>query len=421
MPDKNQDWATDAAFWDSAWEDMQQQLDKHLPVQQPKRWRAIWWWSLVGILLLLVGGLAWKGLAEAYPNGSAPAALNIDEHPAVATAEVALENTKEARREPTSTDQESKEVAAAKVPLKNTPSASPFPKQEATLPVDAPENTHPTGLETSLLFPQQPAINQLPTQPIQPLPIATEELNKDWPPLKKTATWAWGTEMASNFDWASPYPGIGLAAIGSKKMGQRNHLILSLGYLRSRESFGQEASGLDQLTAPAENMPDSLTIGQIQNLFIQEAISQGSNYIVAHRLRLGLGWERQLSNRFQLGAQVGASYLFAGRVPLFIPLVAEGGGLITNNSGESNEQGFQFASINALANSDQFGRSGFAAAGTPPAFLQRWDFDLQARLQYRLSRQLSVFVLAQHSFQPAYDTPPFRRGRGQLGLRYMLR
>ncbi len=464
MPDKNQDWATDQAFWDSAWEDMQQQLDKHLPVQQPKRRRAIWWWSLVGILLLLVSGLAWKGLASSYPTHppTQEKEAQTKRDKAVASTEIRLENTGEARMEPASTDKESQAAAIAEAPLKNTREAGtepgsndgnkqqvattqklserPFPRLEkmpptkvtprstssfptqTTLPAQTPENTEPASLKTNLLLPRQSAINQLPTLPSQLLPVATKKLNKDWPSLKKTATWAWGAEMAGNFDWASLYPGIGLAAIGSKTMGRRNQLILSLGYLRSRESFGQEASGLDQLASPVENMPDSLTLAQIQDLFTQEAVSQGSNYIVAHRLRLGLGWERSLSARLQLGAQAGASYLFAGRAPLFIPLVvAEGSGLIANNTGQSNEQAFRFASINALANSDQFDRSGFAAAGTSLAFLQRWDFDLQVRLQYRLNGQLSVFALAQHSFQPAYDTPTFRRGRGQLGLRYMLR
>ncbi|MGB3799155.1 MAG: hypothetical protein WA952_05025 [Lewinella sp.] len=332
MPDKTTPWTPDDGFWNEAWADMEQRLDR-------KRRRPVLLPWLIGLALLLGGGaLVWQ-LADNGQADPVPLVNTTDDdrtEPAPDAAADATTRTAEASPEssagllPPRMQQQPPESApsypthrevgapvnrAGTQPTVAQGEGQPDVPEEGVSPAPPPPNSAVPAAGLSTIVQTIPGAYfdllgpalALP-EVIPPLSVAGED---QITPVTQTALYS--LSVGTTGYVSSLKPGAYLQL--SRRFGAGTWffpLALRYDYSRRRIKVGGEESLAEAFNAP--NMDLDPTIRQSLNMRLDD----NRNLVDMHTAELRAGLGRQLGERITVTAGGGLGYLLTGSGPLIV-------------------------------------------------------------------------------------------------------
>ena len=387
MPDKNQDWTPDEAFWNEAWADMEKRLDN-------KRRGAVWLPWLLGLALLLGGGALVQYLTATEAN---PLVSNLDTQ---APFPVAVESSRSARSTPEDQvvglpDADPAEVFLSRSirrerlvsqPVSGAPASTPQAKARSTPELMAPAGyavgplPFPAleGLPLSVSLPDSEIRSGLPAQPIVPVPA----------PVR------WSVAAGSTVFPGGWLPGAFVDAGTRFRLGEKGFvpLTLRLAYDRrgsrpDRDSDFREALDLNSpIAAPNNSVTLADELGQAR-----------TGRIRTLSLELRAGYGRQITERLSLSGGASVAYLLWGKGPL----------LYVSSGSVSNYllSSAQFDLPAFRSQSQTYSGYGYQSVTT----IHRWGANGWLQADYSFGRRFGARAGLSYAFAPLYESEALRR------------
>lgn len=472
MPDNYQDWTADEAFWNEAWTDMEQRLDEAAPARRRKA--ILWWW--IGPALLLAGGAVWLLLAYGQAELNAfplPSNANYaDELVARQTSPQQLDET------------ESSPAAMGDVPVENGQVVNPAivfeapvintvvatvdqvsssenqagllsEEHQVVVPVDELSTEVDNGnVAASLTIEQRVEAGVAKAALAEVLPLAfitynaiyhsALELNQ---PSIRPSVLAHGELddrilprqsskysllLESGLSQGSISPGFGY--FGGLQLNRHlgnngGRITASLGFYGQKENLRFSSDGVDFDDAfqdEAEfpqvvNGQDTVVVSSVAELN-QPLSDQGVDFVTTYSLRLGLGYEHQLSKRWSLSGELGLNYLLGGRGPQLLQSVGaalgeeDSRGLISGN-------GLYNFSFDLVNQDDLFALSSNQSANNGTIVrVNRLRLDMQLGAAYHINNRWAVAGGVRGMLTPLFKTDVLNTDflRGELGVRMRI-
>ncbi len=425
------DWTADDQFWNEAWADMDQRLDRD------KRRGGPWPWLLA--LLLLLGG----GITGWYMNGAGTQVPASPENtPSVTATDTAVyAGAERPSRWRTPTSDEMLADAKITAPSANSPlaagvpatPAAPIPPRSATTPrwrtptsdeiLSDTENPVPpvnfpiTAIPRSNYAPTTPtpATAPLPTIDYQllttPLPFPSPEISHQ-PQFSHPVTTpapepAYTFSTYATFSASTPRPGAGIALTRRQPLGKRWSVPIALGISR-------------EFTAPPNLLRDTEEEFTQPDLALDLFANATSGAVLgltdlrADWLRLETGLDRRIGKRFSAGLRVSADYLLGARL--------NGVGRIesvtaTPIPGEQYVVNYRLNDISGFNNAD-FVSNGSVTIDNTLLAVHRLNFTTGLRLGYELTTHLRAELGVDYRLRPIHENgePAYERTRLRAGL-----
>ena len=330
MPDKKTDWTSDEAFWNDAWADMDQRLER-------KRRRRILLPWLFGLGLFLGAGALGVYLFNTVDDTTARpapfAAESSSPHPDSDVPDVALNTKQPEDTRPDEVDRSESPVTATEAPRRRTPASRP-PSMENRKSVSVngypPEVANDSAPEKNASpAPRPPAPpNRYAAAQVSRLPMAIFSL-ETVPQLKLPPVTL--PEEAPSFT-AKPVPGPYALAAGTTAYVNS---FLPGGYLQFGRNFGQGdwfvpvalrydysrrelTVGRDEDLAEALNVTQADIATSLSNALGSRLGTDNNNLVKSHTLALRTGLGRRITARFSLAVGGEFSYIVAGNGPLIV-------------------------------------------------------------------------------------------------------
>ena len=387
MPDKNQDWTPDEAFWNEAWADMEKRLDN-------KRRGAVWLPWLLGLALLLGGGALVHYLTATEAN---PLVSNPDTQ---APFPVAVENSPSGRLTPRDQAVAVSEVDPAEVfvpgpirgekpvaqPMRPAPASTPQPKARSTseepatagyavglLPFPALE-----GLPLSLSLPESEIRSGVPTPPI----VAVR------PPVR------WSVAAGFTVFPGGWLPGAFVDAGTRFRLGEKGFVPLTL-----RLAYDRRGSRVDRDSDLRESLDLNSPIAAPNNgVTLADELSQTrTGRVRTFSLELRAGYGRQVTEKLSFSGGGSVAYLLWGKGPL----------LYVSSGSNSNYllSSAQF-DLPAFRNQSQtYSGYGYESATT----IHRWGVNGWLQADYRFGRRFGARAGLSYALSPLYESEALRR------------
>ncbi|MEM1218072.1 MAG: hypothetical protein AAGH79_04140 [Bacteroidota bacterium] len=277
----------DPQWADAGWLQMQEILDREMPVERRRR-LGIWWWAAAGVLLLLLSawwlhGSAWntdfgpantiaEGPAADLPKQLEARVLRLSEAIDQYQAGKASQKTKSTYLQPSTTT--SFIASTTHADRSNTVSFASSDATHSEIPILeelAPEAADPVAIRN----PFGPAINPVGTLPTQELAFATGGAEKIDTPQPSDSRWSW-TGSVLGFLGTHQQSGLGMQSMVNRNLGkaQKWQLGIGLSYRQNlTRAFLDEVSlaleSADEESAPIVNqdsMPAFNNSGSVDDL-----------------------------------------------------------------------------------------------------------------------------------------------------------
>ena len=411
MPDKKTEWMPDDAFWNDAWADMDQRLDRK------RRRRVLLPWLLGLALFLGAGALGIYVSQTANDSGLPPApfaAENALPDPASDVPDFESEASQPADTRHYEVDRSAGPVATTEEARGRTPASRSTVKQNRTsvsVGDGPPQNAQaPAPEKNTSPAPRPPAPpNGYRSAIVEALPLASFLLETvpqlELPPVNTP-------EEAPSFT-AKPVFGPYVAAVGAT--GYVNSYLPG-GYLQVGREFGQggwflpvalryDYSRREISVGRVEDLAEALNLtqadisGNFSTALGSRLGQDGNNLIETHTLALRGGIGRRFSPRLSLAVGGGLNYLLAGKGPLIV------------NSGNGNyyalrvaEERLQFAD---LSGGNAYRSAYYQNDQVISDDINRITGSLWLSTQYRIAARWGLHLGLTQELTPFYRTDAF--------------